>query len=133
VCDNTPHSKPMSMTSGGLHRVYLKINTSFEHRSPSPSERTLLAKMNLESVTLYLAMEHPGALEIHAEVHDILGQGTVGYSMITRYLRKRSFPHSSESAERRPKSGVAIQLTMLFCKPSMNNLFRHFDNLRRGH
>jgi hypothetical protein len=58
--------------------------------------------MDLESITLYLAMKHLEALEIHAESNSGLGQGTVGYSTITRCLRKRSFPHSSESAEEEP-------------------------------
>jgi hypothetical protein len=55
--------------------------------------------MDLEPITLYLAMKHLGALEIHAEINSVLGQGTVGYSTITRYLRKRSLPRSSEPAE----------------------------------
>jgi hypothetical protein len=79
--------------------MYIKINISFERRSPSTSERTLRAGMDIESITLYLAMKHLEALEIHAEINNVLGQGTPGDSTITRYLRKRSFPHSSESAE----------------------------------
>jgi hypothetical protein len=44
--------------------------------------------MDLESITLYLAMKHLGMLEIHAEINNVLGQGIVGYSTTTRYLRK---------------------------------------------
>jgi hypothetical protein len=55
--------------------------------------------MDLKSITLDLAMKHLGTLEIHVEINNVLGQGTVGYSTLTRYLRRRSFPHSSESAE----------------------------------
>jgi hypothetical protein len=61
--------------------------------------------MDLESITLSLAMKYLGALEIHAEINSVLGQDTVGYSTITRYLRKRSFPHSSESGEEEPEIG----------------------------
>jgi hypothetical protein len=85
--------------------MYMKINISFERRSPSTSERTLRAGMDLESITLYLAMKHLEPLGIHAEIDNALGQGTVGYSMITRYLRKRSFPHSSASVEEEAEIG----------------------------
>ena len=61
--------------------------------------------MDLESITLYLAMKRLGAHDIHAEINDVLGQGTVGYSTITRYLRKRSFPQSCESAEEKAEIG----------------------------
>jgi hypothetical protein len=95
----------MSIASGRLHPVYLKINISFEPRSRSTREGTLRARMDLESITLYLAMKHLGALETHAEISSVLGQRTMGYSTRTRYLRKRSFPHSSESAEEQAKIG----------------------------
>jgi hypothetical protein len=85
--------------------MYIKINISFERRSPSPSERALTARMDLESIKLCLAMKHLGALEIHAEIKNVLGQGTVGYSTIPRYLRKRNFPHFSEPAEEEPEIG----------------------------
>jgi hypothetical protein len=85
--------------------VYIKINISFERRLPSTSEPALKARMDLESITLYLAMKHLGALEIHAEINNVLGQGNVRYSTLTRHLRKRSFPHSSESAEEEPEIG----------------------------
>jgi hypothetical protein len=61
--------------------------------------------MDLESITLYLAMNHFGALEIHAEINNVLGKDPVGYSTITRYLRKRNFPHSSGSAEEEAEIG----------------------------
>jgi hypothetical protein len=89
----------MTITSGRLHRVDIKINISFERKSTSTSERTLRARMDLESIMIYLTMKHLGPLDIQAEINNILGQNTVGYSTITRYLRKRNFPHSSESAE----------------------------------
>jgi hypothetical protein len=42
--------------------------------------------MDLESIKLYLAVKHLGALEIHPEINSVLGRCTVGYSTITRYL-----------------------------------------------
>jgi hypothetical protein len=61
--------------------------------------------MEIESITLYLAMTRLEALEIHNEINNVLGQGIVGYSTITRYLRKRSLPHFSESAEEEAEIG----------------------------
>jgi hypothetical protein len=69
----------MSITSGRLHRVCLKINISFERRPTSTSKQTLRATMDLESITLYPATKHFRALEIHAEINNVLGQDTVGY------------------------------------------------------
>ena len=66
--------------------------------------------MDLESITLYLAMKRLGAHDIHAEINDVLGQGTVGYSTITRYLRKRSFPQSCESAEEKAEIGSCTSI-----------------------
>jgi hypothetical protein len=84
--------------------VYIKINISFERRSPSASEQTCRARIDLESITLDLAMKHLRAVEIHAEINTVLGEGTIGYSTITWHLRKQSFPHSSESAEGEPET-----------------------------
>jgi UDP-3-O-[3-hydroxymyristoyl] glucosamine N-acyltransferase len=61
--------------------------------------------MDLESIMFYPALKHLGALEVHAEINNVLGQESTGYSTITRYLRKRSFPHSSESAEAEAEIG----------------------------
>jgi hypothetical protein len=83
----------------------IEIRINFERRSPSPSSQTLTARMDLESITLYLAMKGLGARVIHAEINDVLGQGPVGYSTITRYLRKRSFPQFCESAEEEAEIG----------------------------
>jgi hypothetical protein len=113
----------MRITSGRLHPVYLKINISFEGRSPSTSERTLKARMDLESITLYLTTKHLGALEIHAEINSVLGQGTVGYSTITRYLRKRTFPHSSESAEEEAETGSCDPIDRVIQHAYSDHLF----------
>jgi hypothetical protein len=72
LCVKIPHSKPMSITPGRLHRVYIKINISFERESPFTSEQTFRARMDLESIMLYLAMKYHGALEIHAEINNVL-------------------------------------------------------------
>jgi hypothetical protein len=55
--------------------------------------------------TLYLAMKHLGAVEIHVEINKALGERIVGYSTITRYLRKHNFLDPSEVAEDEPDIG----------------------------
>jgi hypothetical protein len=50
-------------------------------------------------------MRHLAALEIHAEIDNVLGQGSVGYLIIRRYLRKQSFPRFSEGAEEEGEIG----------------------------
>jgi hypothetical protein len=42
-------------------------------------------------MTLYLNKKHLSAVAIHAEINSLLGEGVIGYSTITRYLRKQSF------------------------------------------
>jgi hypothetical protein len=61
--------------------------------------------MDLESITLYLNKEHLSAVEIHAEINSVLEEGTIGYSTITRYLRKQSFANASQLAQRSLISG----------------------------
>jgi hypothetical protein len=46
-------------------------------------------------------------LAIHAEINSILGEGTIGYSTVTRYLRKQSFPNASHLAPEEPDLGAA--------------------------
>jgi hypothetical protein len=101
---------------GLLHQVYFEINSIFKRTSRSIGHRTLRVRMDLESIALYLAMKHLGAVEIHREINTVLGEGTVGYSTRTRYLRKKVFGILLRERKRKPKSGVLIQLTMLFCK-----------------
>jgi hypothetical protein len=50
-------------------------------------------------------MKHLGAVEIHPEINKVLGEGTVGYSIITRYLQLQSLSHSSEVAEEETEIG----------------------------
>jgi hypothetical protein len=123
----------MSITCGRLHQVDIKINISFERRSPSTSDRGLSARMDLESITLYLAMKHLGALEIHAEINSVLEQGTVGHSSITRYLQRRRFPRSSESAEEEPEIGSCDPIDRAILQALNVQAFPPFNNLRRRH
>jgi hypothetical protein len=62
--------------------------------------------MDLESVNLYLKKKHLSAVAIHAEINSILGEGTTGYSIVTRYLRKQSFAHASHLAPEEPDLGA---------------------------
>jgi hypothetical protein len=51
--------------------------------------------MGLESIMLYLNKKGLAAVEIHTEISYVLGEGTTGYSAVTRYLRKQSLEDSS--------------------------------------
>jgi hypothetical protein len=53
--------------------------------------------MDIESITLYLAKRHLGAVAVHAEINNVLGEGTAGYLTMTRYVRKRSFADSPQA------------------------------------
>jgi hypothetical protein len=63
--------------------------------------------MDLESITLYLNKKHLSAVAIHAEINSVLGEGTIGYSTVTRYLRKQSFANASHLAPEDPDLGAA--------------------------
>jgi hypothetical protein len=51
--------------------------------------------MGLEPIVLYLNKKDFAAVEIHTEINHVLGEGTFGYSIVTRYLRKQRFADSS--------------------------------------
>jgi hypothetical protein len=68
-------------------------------------ERAVMARMDLQSITFYLTIKHLRALEIHDESNNVLEQSTLGYPTLTKYLRKRSFPNSSESVEEEAEIG----------------------------
>jgi hypothetical protein len=55
--------------------------------------------MDIESIMLHLIKKHLGAVAIHAEINHTLGEGTVGSSIRTQYLRKRCFADSSEALQ----------------------------------
>jgi hypothetical protein len=62
--------------------------------------------MDLKSITLYLNKEHLSAVAIHAEINTVLGEGTIGYSTITHYLRKQSFANVSHLVPEEPDLGA---------------------------
>jgi hypothetical protein len=61
--------------------------------------------MDPESITLYLNKKHLSAIAIHAEINSALGEGTIGYSTVTHYLRKQSFANASHLAPEEPDLG----------------------------
>jgi hypothetical protein len=63
--------------------------------------------MDLESITLYLNKKHLSSVTIHTEINSILGESTIGYSTVTRYLRKQSFANASHLAPEQPDFGAA--------------------------
>jgi hypothetical protein len=63
--------------------------------------------MDLESITLYLNKKYLSAVTIHAEINSVLGEGTIGYSTITLYLRKQSFANASHLSPEEPDLGAA--------------------------
>jgi hypothetical protein len=63
--------------------------------------------MDLESITLYRNKKHLSAVAIHAEIANVLGEGTIGYSTVTRYLRKQSFANASDLAPEERDLGAA--------------------------
>jgi hypothetical protein len=56
---------------------------------------------------LYLNKKHLSAVAIHAEINSVLGEGTIGYSTVTRYLRKQRFANASHLAPEEPDLGAA--------------------------
>jgi hypothetical protein len=87
--------------------------------------------MDLESIVLYLNKKDLAAVEIRTEIKHVLGEGTIGYLTVTRYLHKESFTDSSTLTQRTGKSRVLKQLTLLFCRRLTNSLLRHFARLPR--
>jgi hypothetical protein len=88
--------------------------------------------MDLESIVLYLNNKDIAAVEIHTKINYGLQEGTVGYSTVTRHLRKQSCADSSTVPQRTVKSRFLTHLTMLFSKGLTNSLVRHFLRLPRG-
>jgi hypothetical protein len=63
--------------------------------------------MDLESITLCINRKHLSAVAIHAEINSVLGEGTVGCSTVTCYLRKQSFASALHLAPEEPDLGAA--------------------------
>jgi hypothetical protein len=87
--------------------------------------------MDLESIVLSLDEKNLAPAEGRTEINHVLGEGTIGYSTVTRYLRKQSFADSSTVPPSTLKSRVLMQFTMLFCKRLTNNFLPHFARLPR--
>jgi hypothetical protein len=51
--------------------------------------------MDLESLVLSLNKKDLAAVEIRTEINHVLGEGTIGYSTVTRYRRRQNFANSS--------------------------------------
>jgi hypothetical protein len=64
---------------------------------------TLGIKMDLKSIAVFFAMKSLSATAIQAEINNVLGPGTVAYSTVTNYLRKRSFAGPSERPSHVPE------------------------------
>jgi hypothetical protein len=62
----------MSIIFGRLDGVCVKINSILKRASPSIGDRSSKARMDLESITLYLTIKHLGGAEIHAEINKVL-------------------------------------------------------------
>jgi hypothetical protein len=70
--------------------------------------------MDLQSITLYLNKKHLSAVAIHAEINGVLGEGAIGYSIVTRYLRKQSIGNASHLAPEEPVLGAAGTIGNVF-------------------
>jgi hypothetical protein len=47
---------------------------------------TVTARMDLESITRDFVEKHLDVVTIHAEINNVLGEATVGYSTVIWYL-----------------------------------------------
>jgi hypothetical protein len=63
--------------------------------------------MDLESIKLHLNKKHLLVVAIPAEINSVLGEVTIGYSTVTRYLRKQSFTNAPHLAPEDPDLGAA--------------------------
>jgi hypothetical protein len=63
--------------------------------------------MDLESITLYFNKKHLSAAAIHTNINGVLGEGTIGYSIVICYLQKQSFANASHLAPEEPDLGAA--------------------------
>jgi hypothetical protein len=100
--------------------------------TPSIGHCTLGIKKDLESIALFLAMKSLSATAIQAQINNVLGPGTVAYSTVTRFLRKRSFAGPSERPPHMPKLRVPTRLTKHFYRRSMKLLLHPSGSSPRG-
>jgi hypothetical protein len=97
----------MYLTLGSRKFLGLGINEILERTVRSIGTCTLSVRMDLKSVMLYLNNKHLSAVVIHAEINIVLGEDTIGYSTVTRYLRKQSFANALHLAPEEPDLGAA--------------------------
>jgi hypothetical protein len=64
---------------------------------------TFGVQRDIESIAQFLAMKRLSETAIEAQINNVLGPGTVAYSTVTRYLRKRSFAGPSERPHQVPE------------------------------
>jgi hypothetical protein len=71
--------------------------------------------VELESIALYFNKKDLAVDEIHIKINHVLGEGTVGYSIVTRSLRKQSSADSSTlpSEDREVQGSDAIDSAIL--------------------
>jgi hypothetical protein len=50
--------------------------------------------MNLRLIIVYLSMKDINVREIYADINDALGADCIGYSTVTKYLKKKNFSKS---------------------------------------
>jgi len=55
--------------------------------------------MDVAPIVLFLAKKSMNATEIYQEINAVLGEKTISYSSVTRYLRERSFRDSSAAPD----------------------------------
>jgi hypothetical protein len=78
-------------------------------------------------------MKHLVAIEIHAEIHNILREAIMADSTLTRYFRKLSFTDSSDAPPEELETEYLTSSTALFSGHLTNTLFRYFSRLPCGY
>jgi hypothetical protein len=74
----------------------IEIRGIFRHISPSIDICLLGAETDMESITCDFANSILG-VAVHAEINNVLGEGILDYSTVTRRLHEKSVADSSEA------------------------------------
>jgi hypothetical protein len=88
--------------------------------------------MDLESIRLYLNKKHLSAVAIHAEINSVLGEGTIGYSTVTCYLRKQSFANALHMAPEEPGLGAADTIDNAILQALDKQRFASLHQIAKG-
>jgi hypothetical protein len=91
-----------------------------------------MVKIALEPIALFLAKTHLEVVVIDLEINKAVRAGTMVYSAITRYLRKRSYAVALNRSPKRPRSRTRIQLMVPFATRLTKSILLHFVSLLRG-